>query len=276
MSAREERLGVLSRIAEYERAGIFDRDVEDDPPTLPLDWRRVDFVGRRLRTRLATALANRVATAHYEGLIRRGTLRIDGVFGIENFEAVEGGALLTCNHFSALDNYIVWRSVRHLFGRRRLYKVIREGNYTSFPGLYGYLFRHCNTLPLSSSAHGLRALRTAAAELLGRGERILIYPEQAMWWNYKKPRPCKPGAYYMAAEAGVPVIPFFITMKESGKHDENGFPVPLHSVHILPPLYPDATLPVRDAAALLAEENYAAWCRTYEAVYGCPVVYGED
>jgi 1-acyl-sn-glycerol-3-phosphate acyltransferase len=271
-----DRLRVLQKIADYERAGIFDRDVEDDPPTVPLDYAHVDFIGERLVTRIGTAIANRVATAHYEGMIRRGEFLIDGVVGIENFESVKGGAVLTANHFSALDNYAVWRAVRHLFGRRRLWKVIREGNYTSFPGLYGYLFRHCNTLPLSANPRGLATMMRAADTLLGRGERILIYPEQAMWWNYKKPRPCKAGAYYMAIRAGVPVIPFFLTMQDSDRIGADGFPIPRHTVHILPPIYPDPTLPVREAAARMAEENYRAWCRVYQDVYGIPVRYESE
>ena len=271
-----DRLRVLERIAEYEALGLFDRDVEDDPETIPLDYTKVDYLGKRLGTRLGTAIANRVATHHYEAMIRRGTFLLDGVRGLDSYLGVTGGAVLTCNHFSALDNYAVWRSVRHTFGKRRLYKVIREGNYTSFPGLYGYLFRHCNTLPLSSSPRGLATVMRAADTLLRRGERILIYPEQAMWWNYKKPRPCKPGAYTMAVRAGVPVIPFFITMSDSDTVGADGFPIPRHTVHILPPLYPDTSLPPREAAERMAAENYAAWCRTYEEVYGRPVDYREE
>lgn len=271
-----DRLAVLERIADYEARGLFDVDVEADPETLPLDYTRVDFTGRRLTTRLATALANRVATGYYERLIRRGILRIREVRGLENFSSVEGGAVLTSNHFSALENYAVWRSVRHLFGRRRLYKIIREGNYTSFPGLYGYFFRHCNTLPLASSPRGLRTVMDAADTLLRRGERILIYPEQAMWWNYKKPRPCKPGAYYMAVRAGVPVIPFFLTMTDSSDVGEDGFPIPEHTVHILPPIYPDTGLSRSAAAEAMASENYAVWCRTYEEFYGIPVSYTKE
>ena len=203
----------------------------------------MDYLGKRLSTRIGTAVANRVATAYYERLIRRGIFRLGEVHGLENFTAVEGGALLTCNHFSAFDNYAVWRSIRHLFGRRRLYKVIREGNYTSFPGIYGYMFRHCNTLPLASSPHGLRAMMDSTVTLLSRGERVLIYPEQAMWWNYKKPRPCKGGAYYAAIRAKVPVVPFFITLTDSDTVGADGFPIPIHTVHILPPLVPDSTLP---------------------------------
>ena len=273
-SPAPDRLAVLARIAEYEAAGIFDRDVEDDPPTVPLDYRTVDFLGKKLSTRIGTAIANRVATAHYERMIRRGEFLLGEVHGIENFRAVKGGAVLTANHFSALDNYAVWRAVRGEFGRRRLYKIIREGNYTSFPGLYGYLFRHCNTLPLSSSPKGLRVVMKSAETLLARGERILIYPEQAMWWNYKKPRPCKSGAYYMAIEAGVPVIPFFLTLSDSGRIGADGFPIPIHTVHILPAIYPDSSLPLREAAERMAKENYDVWCRTYEEFYGIPVSYG--
>ena len=78
-----------------------------------------------------------------------------------------------------------------------------------------------------------------------------------------------------AVRAGVPVVPFFITMTDSGDLGEDGFPIPIHTVHILPPLYPDLSLSRREAAEKLAEENYAAWCRTYEEVYGTPVRYGD-
>ncbi len=270
-----DRLAVLERIADYEARGLFDVDVEDDPPTVPLDYRKVDFLGKKWTTRLGTRIANRVATRHYEKMIKAGTFRITEVHGLENYTSVEGGAVLTSNHISALDNYAVWRSIRATFGKRRLYKIIREGNYTSFPGLYGYMFRHCNTLPLASSPRGLRTVMSAADTLLRRGEKILIYPEQAMWWNYKKPRPCKPGAYYMAVRAGVPVIPFFLTLRDSNDIGEDGFPIQEHTVHILPPIRPRTDLSLREAAEEMAEENYAAWCRIYETVYGHPVSYTE-
>ena len=51
-----DRLAVLARIAEYEQAGIFDRDVENDPPTVPLDYASVDFTGKRLSTRISTKI----------------------------------------------------------------------------------------------------------------------------------------------------------------------------------------------------------------------------
>ena len=43
MEISENRKKVLARIAEYERAGLFDKDVEDDPETTPLDPDSVDY-----------------------------------------------------------------------------------------------------------------------------------------------------------------------------------------------------------------------------------------
>ena len=36
MEKAQDRLEILEKIAEYERRGTFDRDVENDPPTVPL------------------------------------------------------------------------------------------------------------------------------------------------------------------------------------------------------------------------------------------------
>ena len=107
---------------------------------------------------------------------------------------------------------------------KKLYKVIREGNYTNFPGFYGFLFRHCDTLPLSSNKRTMIEFLKAVDTLLKKGEFILIYPEQSMWWNYKKPKPLKDGAFKMAVKSNVPVVPIFITMKESDIIGEDRLP----------------------------------------------------
>ena len=36
MAIPTETQKILDRIAEYERLGLFDKDVNDDPPTIPL------------------------------------------------------------------------------------------------------------------------------------------------------------------------------------------------------------------------------------------------
>ena len=188
----ESRLKILKKIEEYEKAGLWDKDVEDDPKTIPLAPEKIDYLGEKFSSRIMNKIANRAAISYYEGLIKSGDFIIKEIKGMENYRAVNSGAVITCNHFSVLDNYAVYRAIRGDFKKgQNLYKVIREGNYTNFKGLFGFFFRHCNTLPLSSNPKTMVKFLKAVKTLLARGEKILIYPEQAMWWNYKKPRPMK-------------------------------------------------------------------------------------
>ena len=46
-------------------------------------------------------------------------------------------------------------------------------------------------LPLSSNKRTMVEFMKAVDTILQRGDYILIYPEQSMWWNYKKPKPLK-------------------------------------------------------------------------------------
>ena len=269
-----DRVEVLHRIEEYERLGYFDRDVENDPPTRPLRPGEVDYTLKKLSSRIASEIANEVARRHFDGCIKRGELVIREIRGLENYLAVKDrGVMITSNHFHPFDNYSVFKAIQKQLGRKRLYKIIREGNYTSFGGLYGYFFRHCNTLPLSADHRAFRELRDAVGVLLARGEKILIYPEQGMWWNYRKPRPLKPGAFHFAAKENAPVLPFFQTMEDTDRIGGDGYPIQAITVHILPAIMPDPTLSARQNAERMCEENYRLWKETYESVYGIPLTY---
>ena len=272
-----DRLKVLEKIRRYEKEKKFDVDVEDDPETIILTPDKVDYLGEKCSSRLFTKIANIVATSYYEKQIRKGNMIIKDIVGLENYKSVKGGAFITCNHFSVYDNYAVWRAIKPTFKRgKRLYKIIREGNYTNFKGLYGFFFRHCNTLPLSSNTETMKKFLKAIDVLIERGERILIYPEQAMWWNYKKPRPLKSGAFKLAAKTKAPIIPSFITMTPSGKDDGNGFDIPEYTVWFLEPIYPKEGLSIKENTEYLKEENFKAWKELYEKVYGIPLEYAEQ
>lgn len=274
MDISENRKKILSRIEEYEREGKFDIDVEDDPETLPLDPDTVDYTQKKISTRIGSFIANRLGRNHFEKMIKRGDVVLREVRGAVNMEAVRNvGALVTCNHFNAFDNYAVYRTLIPVLEGKMLYKIIREGNYTSFGGFYGYLFRHCNTLPLSSSLKGIKALNKAMTELFARGEKILIYPEQAMWYNYRKPRPMKVGAFRFAVKNNVPILPVFITLEDTDKYDADGLPIQAYTVHVLPALYPDRALSTREDSERLCRENYNLCRRTYEEFYGKKLEY---
>lgn len=274
----EDRKEVLRKIDEYERKGWFDKDVENDPPSPELRPEDVDYLGKKLSSKIKTAIANKMGRKFFEKMIKEGAVVIDGMEGGENLRLLKDtGAVITCNHFGIPDNYILYHCIQKSLKKKRLYKVIREGNYTGFSGLFGFLFRNCNTLPLSSNRRTMVNFMSAADTLLRRGEAVLIYPEQGMWWNYRKPRPFKIGAFKIAARAGVPVLPTFITMKDDEtKLDEHNYPLQHYTLHVMPPVYPDKTLSEKQAAEKMKEDTFALYKAKYEEVYGVPLAYFEE
>ncbi|MBO4767224.1 MAG: 1-acyl-sn-glycerol-3-phosphate acyltransferase [Lachnospiraceae bacterium] len=266
--AREDRLRVLARIREYEAQGRFNEDVEEDAPAAPIKPGEVDYTGKKLSSKAKTKVANFLGKAFFENMIRKNKLIIKEVHGLENATAVTGGAIVTSNHFHLSDNYAVYRTIKPALKRRHyLYKVIKESNYTNFKGPVRIMMRHANTLPLSSNHATMREFFAGMKVLLDRGEKILIYPEQAMWFNYRKPRPLKVGAFKFAAKFNVPVIPVFICMKDSDVLDDDGFPVQELYVHYLPAIYPDNTLTVNENAQRMMDKNSEVWTEVYETFY---------
>ena len=274
------RLEVLARIDEYEKKGWFSKDVEEDPPTIPLTPDKVDYLNKKLKNQIATFFVNVGAKRFIKNLVKNGQMIIKDVKGIENFEAIQkSGAILTCNHFNPFDNFAIhYVLFKYMYkpGKQVLYKVIREGNYTNFPGIYGFFFRHCNTLPLSANFSTMKNFMAAMKVLLERGEKVLVYAEQGMWWNYRKPRPLTAGAFKFAAESKVPVLPIFITMSDSDKIGGDGFPIQEYTLHFLPAIYPDESKTVKENMEIMKDKNYEMWKEVYETTYGIPLTYSCD
>lgn len=271
----KERLEVLKKIKELEENGIFDVDVEDDPPTVTLTPEDVDYLRTSKKSKIKSRMAYRMAQWFVEDLLKDNKLIIKKINGMENLKNLKTGAIVTCNHFNPYDSFTIEKVFR-LAGQhknKKLFKVIREGNYTNFPGMYGFFFRNCNTLPLSSNKRTMIEFIKAVDIILQRGDFILIYPEQSMWWNYRKPKPLKNGAFNFAARNNVPVIPIFITMEDSEIIGEDGFPVQAYTVNIEKPIYPDEKLTEKENTEIMKEKNYEVWKKIYEDFYNMPLEY---
>lgn len=271
------RVAIVKKIEQFEKEAKWSIDVEDDPPATPLMPEMVDYMNRKFSSFLWMKFANFLARSYINSLLKKRMMIIKEVRGLENYiELKNKGAFITCNHFNAFDNFAVYKAIEKHVWHRELVKVCREGNYTNFPGFFGFLFKHCNTLPLSSVPSTMKLFMYAVKSYLSQGRQILIYPEQAMWWNYRKPRPLTIGTYKMAAENNVPVLPFFITMNDSEVVGPDGFFVQEYTVHILKPIYPKPELSLRQNANYMREQNYSVWKELYEKVYNIPLVYSSD
>ena len=271
----QDRLEVLEKIKVLEQNGVFDVDVEDDPETIKLTADNVDYLKEKRYNKLKNKVANKMGMKFLNDLLKDNKLIIKQVIGIENLQKVKTGAIITCNHFNPYDSFAIEKVFRESgqAKEKKLYKVIREGNYTNFPGLYGFFFRNCDTLPLSSSNRTMIEFLKAVDTILQRKDFILIYPEQSMWWNYRKPKPLKNGAFKMAARNNVPVIPVFITMQDSDIIGEDGFPVQEYIINIEEPIYPSENLTEKGNTNVMRDKNFEVWKNVYEKFYKIPLEY---
>lgn len=271
----QDRLEILEKIDRLEKEGNFDIDAENDPETIMLTPDNIDYLKEKKYSKLKNMIANKIGEKFLDYIIKDSKLVIKNINGIENIEKVKTGAMITCNHFNPFDSF----SIEEVFRKtnasktKKMYKVIREGNYTNFSGFYGFLFRNCDTLPLSSNKRTMVEFIKSVDKILKRGDFILIYPEQSLWWNYKKPKPLKIGAFNLAARNNVPIIPIFITMEDSDTIGEDGFPIQEYTINIEEPIYPDETKTQRENKEIMKQKNYEVWKKVYEDFYKIPLEY---
>ena len=261
-----ERLEILERIRELEAEGgqSYYIDVEHDPSGHELTPDEVDYLRRKPTSKLKTLIARAMA-AILQPLVRK-DLQMT-VVGAENLQGIKGGAILTSNHFSIYENIAVKEVADRIAGKHRFYRVIKGLNYFQ-PGWIGFLMKNCDTLPLSKNLKTMRLFDAALKQILSGGGLVLFYPEQAMWWNYRKPRPPRAGAYHYAAKCNVPVVPVFVTMEDTDALDEHNFPKQKYTIHVMPPLYPDPQKTARENERTMQAENYRLCLEKYNEVYG--------
>ena len=261
-----DRVAIIKKIRQYEQEGRFDQDVEDDPPSPVLKPDDINYLKKGLIGNCKRRMAFTAAYHFFDKMEKKGQIVLKPIEGLEHLAGVEG-AVITCNHFNPMDSFIMQKVFDASGHKKRMYRVIREGNYTNFPGFYGFLMRNCNTLPLSSNLQTMKKFLTAVNQVLTEGNCLLIYPEQSMWWNYRKPKPMKSGAFDMAIRSGVPVVPCFITMRDTDTLGPDGYPVQEYTPHLGAPIWPDEGLPKAVAREKLKQQT-EAFCRaTYDRVY---------
>ena len=108
--------------------------MEDDPPSKVLNPEDIDYFRRNPIKKLLTKIAFGLARKLVKKLIKEKKLIIKEMRGIENFRNLNSGAVITCNHFNAFDSFaiqLVYDAANK--PKRTFYRIIREGNYTSFP-----------------------------------------------------------------------------------------------------------------------------------------------
>lgn len=194
--------------------------------------------------------------------------------GLENLNNLPiGGAIVTANHFSQIDSLPIKLLANKM--HHQLSIVIEDTN-LMLPGFFRYLMNYVGTIPLVQSASYIgNEFPKHLSKALAQNNWVLIYPEQEMWWNYRKPRKLQRGAYYFAAKQNVPAISLFIEIKDLPKTEKKdpNFYETKYIVHVLPPLFPDVSLSANENAHKMMEQDYQQKVAAYEKIYGKKLNY---
>lgn len=153
--------------------------------------------------------------------------------------------------------------------RQRLFIVVEASN-LAMPHLIGWTVRNFDSLPIDHDFHYLsRIFPKKLAQVLSKPGWILIYPEEELWFNYRKPRPLKKGAYYYAAKFNQTIISTFTEIQATSKRElfQRDFYKTKKILHILPTIYPNPDLKIRENMQRMAEIDYRQKKAAYEKYY---------
>ncbi len=243
-------------------------DPEWDPEALKTD---IMYYVRR-RSSFSFKIKNFIARKIVDSWIRRYSNGVNEIVGMEKLKAVPGPAFVTSNHFNPFDNGFL-RTMAKESGHGRLWAISQGTNFV-MPGLNGFVLRNIDVIPLISEPSYMNGpFRELMASVIKENRYILIYPEQEMWFNYRKPRPGKRGAYLFAAEYGVPVIPCFVELRELPQLLTPDFHDVKCILHILDPIFPNPSKSARQNSFEMCEADYQAKKAAYESIYGRPLSY---
>ena len=197
--------------------------------------------------------------------------------GLEKLDLADlsKGAIITSNHFNPLDSYNVRKIVEEKL-HKKLYIVVQDTN-LAMPGFLGFLFNNIEVIPLSKSPNYIiKKFIPELKKILAKGNIVLIYPEEEMWFNYRLPRPCKRGAYQFAHELDVPIISCFVKIVDTNITDHDEFYKVKYEVSIIKVIYPEAGESVKSDSRKMAEVDYEARKKAYEDAYNKKLNYEFD
>lgn len=203
-------------------------------------------------------------------------IKIEGAKKLQPIEKVvkDGkGIIVTSNHFNPLDNLCIKKMLKQSLNLEP-YIVVQAGNLAA-TGVIGELFNYLDHIPVAKSTNYIRGefLSRLKDAVVKEGRPVLIYSEEEMWFNYRKPRPNKRGAFYFAAELGVPVVPCFVEILDTTRPDNDEFFESEYIVHVLEPIFPDETKSSRQNSIMMAEKDYELKKAAYERAYGKKLDY---
>lgn len=164
------------------------------------------------------------------------------------------GIISVANHCYRWDGMAIAEALGH-----RLWVPMLK---THFTGKDAWYLRYFGGIPVPDDFGGLRKFNEAFDTLNSEKKWIHVFAESRNWHFYKPLRPFKKGAFTMAYKYNAPILPIAVTYRErtgffklTGKKE-----IPLITVRIGEPIFPDKTIPRREEVTNLLEKTHSAIC----------------
>lgn len=255
----------LNKKVEIGDPNLTDEEIDKCINAFYKNKRKLNYI---LKHNIANKTVKKIAKEIYPDIL------VKDISLLENVD-LSNGAIITCNHFNPLDSYNIRKIVENIL-HKKLYIVVQDTN-LAMPGFLGFLFNYIDVVPLSKSPNYIiKRFIPELKKILSKGNFVLIYSEEEMWFNYRLPRPPKRGAYQFAHELDVPVISCFVKMIDKDESDNDEFNKVKYEVSVIKVIYPEAMESAKSDSIKMAEIDYNARKKTYEKAYNKKLNYDFD
>lgn len=189
-------------------------------------------------------------------------LRVRGLSNLS--QTGREGLVVVCNHTHYLDCALIDCLFQPL--GRRMYYATLENNF-KIP-MVRHLIRWLGGVPIPRSPHRMARFFKEMDAVLRQGHCVCIYPEGILHPYADRLYPIKRGAFHLAVQAGVPLLPLCVTFRESAGPRRLLRQKPLIDLHILEPMQADPSRPRREEIERLMAAYRRSVQTCMEEAYG--------
>jgi len=215
---------------------------------------------KRISYKIKNAIANRIANKYLKILDKD-----IAIYNLDKLDKLDKGAIITSNHFNPLDTLIIRKLAKKL--NKKLYIVIEDTN-LAMKGSLGFLMNNLDVIPVSKNPIYLATtFKRELERVLREGNLVLMYPEEEMWFNYRKVRPFKRGAYQYASIFKVPIISCFTKIIDTNIIDNEEFYQVKYELYILGIINTIDNVSIKESAINMMDKDYKMKRQSYEDVY---------
>ncbi len=172
------------------------------------------------------------------------------IYGRENLMIKNTGKITVSNHVHPMD--CTMNAIAN--APKNLYFISIKSNF-EIP-IIGHIIKLLHAMPIPEKVSEKAKFFNTIRELLNNKKSVHFYPEASLWPYYKKLRKFKNGAFKIAVENNVPVVPMVYKFVKPYGIRKLIKKRPFIELHILKPVYPDVNLPKKESIEELKNTVY--------------------